>query len=316
MKIDPRHLEMLAAIVEHGGLSEGADRLGRSQPSVSRTLSDLEKRLGQPLFEPGKRPLQPTELGQMLAVHGAEIAAAASAASKSYAAYRQGRSGIVRIGGTPFFMDGVLSSFLADFQMQSPELRIDQSYAYSDELFRNLENGAIDLAICPVDPAKAPHGLKIEKILPGRNVIAGRKGHPLFRRRSPTLDDLRGFTWIAPPSGSPLFDDLSNALAGLGVDDFKIVFTGGSLSSVLNFLSNSDTLTVLPISVVFAQRRQYDVQAARIRIDHPSRDLSVVEKASVTPTPAARRLRRHVVTAFRTMSKSLEHHETNSLWKE
>ena len=307
---------MLSAIVEHGGLSEGADHLGRSQPSVSRTLSDLEKRLGQPLFEPGKRPLQPTELGRMLAAHGAEVAAATRAASKSFDAYRQGRSGIVRIGGTPFFMDGVLSSILADFQMQSPELRIDQSYAYSGDLFRSLENGAIDLAICPVDPKSAPEGLRVQKILPGRNVIAGRKSHPLFRRRSPTLDDLRGFTWIAPPSGSPLFDDLSNALAGLGVDDFKIVFTGGSLSSVLNFLSNSDTLTVLPISVVFAQRRQFDVQAARIRINHPSRDLSIVENASASPTPAARRLRRHVVSAFRSMSQSLAHHETNSLWKD
>ena len=89
---------MLAAIVETGGLSEGADRLGRSQPSVSRTLSDLEKRLGQPLFEPGRRPLQPTELGQMLALHGAEIASAANAASRSFDAYRQGRSGVVRIG--------------------------------------------------------------------------------------------------------------------------------------------------------------------------------------------------------------------------
>ena len=307
---------MLSAIVDQGGLSEGATLLGRSQPSVSRTLADLEKRLGQALFEPGKRPLQPTELGRMLAGHGADIAAATSAASTSFEAYRQGRSGVVRIGGTPFFMDGVLSAILADFQMQSPELRIDQSYAYRDALFRSLENGSIDLAICPVDPATALDGMTVQRILPGRNVIAGRKGHPLFRRRSPTLDDLRGFTWIAPPSGSPLFDDLTNTLEGLGVGDFKIVFTGGSLSSVLNFLTNSDTLTVLPISVVFALRRQYDVQAARIRINHPTRDLSIIESASALKTPAVKRLRRHLVTAFRTMSQNLAHHETNSLWKE
>lgn len=316
MKIDPRHLEMLAAIVDHGGLSEGAEQLGRTQPSVSRTLTDLEKRLGQPLFEPRKRPLQPTELGRMLAAHGAEIAKASAAASESFETYREGRSGVVRIGGTPFFMDGVLSPVLADFQMQRPELRIDQSYAYRDDLFRSLDNGAIDLAICPIDAETAPAGYKVEKILPGRNVIAGRKGHPLFRLRSPTIDDLRGFTWIAPPTGSPLFEDLSNALAGLGVNDFKIVFTGGSLSSVLNFLANSDTLTVLPISVVFAQRHQFDVQAARIRINHPTRDLSIIEKSAASPTPAAKRLRRHVLAAFRTMAQSLAHHETNSLWKE
>ncbi|MEO1746662.1 MAG: LysR family transcriptional regulator, partial [Pseudomonadota bacterium] len=37
MKMDPRHLEILAAIVDEGGLTEGAVALGKTQPSVSRT---------------------------------------------------------------------------------------------------------------------------------------------------------------------------------------------------------------------------------------------------------------------------------------
>ncbi|MEM6422898.1 MAG: LysR family transcriptional regulator, partial [Pseudomonadota bacterium] len=45
MRIDPSHLEMLYAIVERGGLTEGAELLGKSQPSVSRSLSMLEERL-------------------------------------------------------------------------------------------------------------------------------------------------------------------------------------------------------------------------------------------------------------------------------
>ena len=61
MKIDPRHLEMLAAIVDHGGVTEGANALGKTQPSVSRSESELEKRLGVELFESNKRPLRPTE---------------------------------------------------------------------------------------------------------------------------------------------------------------------------------------------------------------------------------------------------------------
>ena len=62
MKIDPRHLELLAAIVDHGGLTEGAAALGKSQPSASRSLRNLEARLSMALFVPGRRPLQPTEL--------------------------------------------------------------------------------------------------------------------------------------------------------------------------------------------------------------------------------------------------------------
>ena len=39
MKLDSEHLEILAMVVERGGLTEGAEALGKSQPSVSRTMA-------------------------------------------------------------------------------------------------------------------------------------------------------------------------------------------------------------------------------------------------------------------------------------
>lgn len=315
MKIDPRHLEMLSAIVEKGGLSEGAAYLGRSQPSVSRTLADLESRLGRPLFEPGRRPLAPTELGRMLAAHGADVARAGRAASAALSAWRQGRSGGVRLAGTPFFMDGVISTLLPDFQRQNPAVMIDQSYGYGEDLYRDLSQDLIDLAVCPVATDQPPQGLAVAKLMPGRNVIVGRGAHPLFRKRSPTLDDLRGCVWIAPPRESPLYSDLAMALAGLGVENARFAYSGGSLSSVLNFLISSDTLTVLPFSVVFVQRRQFDLRAARIRINHPARDLCLVENPAAESSPAVDRLKRHIATTFATLARTLAHHETNSLWK-
>ena len=67
MKIDERHLIQLAAVVKTGGVTEGAALLGLAQSAVSRTLSMLEKRVGEPLFIKGRRPLQPTAFGLALA---------------------------------------------------------------------------------------------------------------------------------------------------------------------------------------------------------------------------------------------------------
>ena len=49
MKIDPRHLEIISAIVDEGGLTEGAEALGKSQPSLSRSIALLEARIGGPV---------------------------------------------------------------------------------------------------------------------------------------------------------------------------------------------------------------------------------------------------------------------------
>ena len=147
MKLDPRHLEMLFAIVDRGGLTEGADMLGKSQPSLSRSLAMLEQRVGAALFEPGKRPLQPTELGQALAMEGRKVYLAGHESRAVLERFRQGRSGAVRMAGTPVFLDGVISNMVAGFQSQNPDVRIDQSYGYLADLLPKLEDGTLDLAI-------------------------------------------------------------------------------------------------------------------------------------------------------------------------
>ncbi|MIL10253.1 LysR family transcriptional regulator, partial [Salmonella enterica subsp. enterica] len=63
MKLDERHLVQLAAVVQAGGVTEGAALIGMTQPALSRTLAVLEQRIGEALFVRGKRPLQPTPLG-------------------------------------------------------------------------------------------------------------------------------------------------------------------------------------------------------------------------------------------------------------
>ena len=117
MKIDPRHLEILAAIVDHGGLTEGALALGESQPSVSRSLSILEDRLGIALFQAKRRPLQPTEFCLRLAEEGRIIRAAGATASTVVQQFKGGLRGAVRVAGSPYFIDGVVSPIIASLSL-------------------------------------------------------------------------------------------------------------------------------------------------------------------------------------------------------
>lgn len=315
MKIDPRHLRILAAIVDSGGLTDGAASLGKSQPSVSRTLSDLESRLGARLFEKGKRPLRPTELCLALAAEGRAIAEATAQAEQAVASYTGGKSGTARVAGTPIFMDGVISSMIAGFQAAYPNVRIDQSYGYPVELFDQLASGAVDLAICPLKPDQIPDHHRFQAILPGRNVIACAPGHPLARRSSLKLADIAPFPWIAPPAGSPLYEDLRNVLAGIGISDFKVSFSGGSLASIMNVLAGSNAMTVLPHSVVFMQKHLKTLQALPIRIEHPERQLGLLTRNDRPERPAVRRFRQHLEKQFASLSMSILEHERNALWR-
>jgi DNA-binding transcriptional LysR family regulator len=315
MKLDPRHLEILAAIVDHGGLTEGAEALGKSQPSVSRTLSQLEARIGAPLFKPGRRPLQPTELGLALAEHGRAVLKANRTASELVDSYRSGHSGLVRVGGTPIFMDGVIAPMIARFQQAHPDVRVDQSYGYADDLIDRLRTGTLDVAILPLQPVRVPRDLNFQPILPGLNVIACREGHPLARRKLLTPTDIAKYPWIAPPADSPLYKDLRQALTNIGATDFRISFSGGSLSSVLSVLTESDSLTVLPYSVVFMMKGRNTVTALSLEIGHPDRHLGLLAMNHALQNPAARRFRSFVILQFDSLSRRILQHQKDQLWR-
>lgn len=315
MKFDPRHLEIVAAIVDSGGLTEGAEALGKSQPSVSRTVSMLEARVGSRLFEKNKRPLQPTELCLALASEGRKVLAANQAASDVVRRYLDGRAGMVRVGGSPIFMDGVISSMIAEFQTGHPNVRIDQSYDYAPELMRKLEARTLDIAICPMKLDTIPDGFVFEDILPGRNVIACGATHPLANRTSVRLSDIAPYPWIAPPTDSPLYEDLRSVLSSIGIHDFRVSFSGGSLTSIVNILERSDALTVLPYSVVFTLRRQKALSALSVKIGHPVRNLGLLTRADTVLAPSVRRFNQFIVREFTTLSGTILRHEQNALWR-
>ena len=93
--------------------------------------------------------------------------------------------------------------------------------------------GVLDLAICPLRPGDLPDGLQFDTMLPGRNVIAAREGHPLLHGHAVTAADLQQFPWIAPPANSPLHADLQRVLSTIEAEKIRVSFFGGSLSAVM-----------------------------------------------------------------------------------
>jgi DNA-binding transcriptional LysR family regulator len=315
MLIDPRNLEMLNAIVESGGLTEAAERLGKSQPSVSRSLALLEQRVGTPLFEKGKRPLRPTELCLALAQEGKTVRAATHVASRIIDNYAKGERGLLRIAGSPIFMDGVVVPLLAKFQVQNPHIEIEQSYAYAEETMRHLETGVIDLAVQPLNPDAISEKFEFSELIQGRNVIACGSLHPLAKKKTIKLMDIRDYPWVAPPIESPLYHDLRTTLVSIGVQDFKVSFSGGSLTSIITILAQTDALTILPYSVVFLTQKQLPVHPLAIRIQHPERSLGTLQHRATLARPSTIRFKKFIEKEFRVLKSTIQSRGTASTWR-
>lgn len=315
MKFDEKHLAQLAAVVESGGVTEGANLLGMTQSAVSRTLSTMEKRLGEPLFLPGRRPLIPTLIGRQLAAHGKVILDASRKASETVVGFRAGSIGTVRIGGVPFFMDAFISRMIGRFQITEPDIRVDQSYGNVPELYAGLKSGQLDLAICPIGLVQSGSGIDFTEILPGRNVIAASTRHPLLKKQRLTSADLIDYPWISPLPGSPLVSDLHSILLSIGMREVEVRYSGGNLLSVMNYLQETKALTVLPQSVVFAYKSLGQIQTVPIKIPQPERALGIMQMSQAPRLPATDNLRRFILAGFEDLKTLIFRHENEVVWR-
>lgn len=295
-------------------MTEGAALLGLTQPALSRSVAELEKRVGEPVFKPGRRPLEPTPLGRQLAAQGVVILAAGRTASKIIQGFHGGMAGLVRVGSVPFFADALISTMIAEFRRESTDIRVDLSYGYLPELKAALLADQIDLAIVPVAASNKMADFEFEAFLPARNIVACRSDHPLLRKRGPTAMDLLDYPWIEPPGGSPLLGDMHAVLLSFGLTEAKVSFSGGSLFSVLTYLRETNALTILPHSVVFALGRDSRITVLPVRIARGERTLGVLRARGAATVPATNRFAKFIAGQFKDLQHAIMRHENSIAW--
>jgi len=315
MRIDPKHLNALAEIVDCGGFTDAAAAMGTTQPALSRVVKHLEARVGEPLFVRTRKPIELTAMGRALVEQGRSIREAAARATDSIQRIQSGNEAELRIGGTPFFIDGFVSGLIAEFQRDHPRITVQLSYGYSDDLVSGLLGGKLDAALCPVNVVDPDVDVEFMPLIEGRNVVACRVGHPLLEKRRLTARDLIAYPWVEPPPRSPLATDLKNALISIGAERIRIAFSGGGLGSVISYLTHSDSLAVLPHTVVFEMRKQNTITALPYEIPHPSRSLSLVRARGHVMSRAEERFYAHIQESVAQLRDLIRRHENIVVWK-
>jgi DNA-binding transcriptional LysR family regulator len=247
MKLDPRHLVQLAVILDSGTLRMAAERLGTTQPALSRTIALMEERLGAPLFERRRRPLTPTVIGTELAAFGRTVRGAVDQADGLSKQILAGQYGSIRLGAPPFMCDNLLSRMIGEFSKTRPHVRVVLSAHYFPALVQEILHHRVDMMIGPFELVERQSGLAIERIVRGRTIIVCRMGHRLLKKKPVSLSDLERATWIGHSQESMLAIDMRATLAEIGVNHLNVVFESNSAGGVLSIIRESDYLTVLPL---------------------------------------------------------------------
>lgn len=115
MLVDPRHLVQLYTIVEVGSFVAAAERLGLTQPGLSRNIRILEARIGVKLLNRGKHGATPTDEGKVLAAYGRTLRELTQQAATIGTSVQRGEIGELRVGASFTIANGLIAEPVSRF---------------------------------------------------------------------------------------------------------------------------------------------------------------------------------------------------------
>ncbi len=208
-----RHIRTFMDIAAKGSLSDVARAQGMTQPALSRTLSELETLLGQPLFLREKRRLVLTEAGIAFRSHAnlglQELDAAAAALTAGAAA------GAIRVGVLPSAATSFFPRVALQFGKSAPEMLLKVETGPHFYLTGLLRRGEIDLMIGRLPAGDDMAGLIFEHLYEDDIVLVCRAGHPQAGLAASAV--LPDAALILPPEGAVIRRAVDDYLASLGL---------------------------------------------------------------------------------------------------
>ncbi|HEL2200645.1 TPA: LysR family transcriptional regulator [Streptococcus suis] len=277
--MDIRVLTYFIAIVQTGSISNAAQSLHITQPTLSRQIKELEQELDTILFYRGSREIQLTEAGQYLYNRALEIT---SLVKKTEDTLRPTEmiSGDLYIGAAESQSLEPIARAIASLTSQYPNTRVHIQSGNADHILEQLQDGIQDVGI-----TFGRYSTKKFDSLPLLNRdswgILVPRFHPLASKEELVLSDVLAYPLIV--SSQSNVD--KSIFAGLS--DYRIVAT-------YNLLYNASLLVKAGVGIALCLDgivdTSYDGSGLFFRPLDLSRDsLQLLWKKGVVLSPIAKR---------------------------
>ena len=195
--ITPRQLEAFHAVMERGTVTAAAERLGVSQPAVSKILAGLELEIGYPLFTRIKRRLAPTSEARLLAEEATRLYRGLEQVSDVAREIRDLQVGDLHIYSTYSLGRTVLPDVLARFLKRHSKARVIFHVRSSTYINRKMVDQQLDLGFSMM-PFDHP-SIVTEELSRAPAVCVLPGDHRLARRKVIRPADLRGECFVSFP---------------------------------------------------------------------------------------------------------------------
>jgi len=238
------HLECLVAIVDHGGVRKAAIALDRSPTAVSKSMRELELKVGISLFERHPQGTMPTAAGAILLAHARQVLRQLQRAGEEVMHLGRNIGGTVRMAVTPWLLQSVLPAAIREYRVLRPDVKLFISEHLGDE-YAAVRSGDLHFALGLVPDTSQQGTLETRKLFSYTYAVVGRLGHPAANTRR--LAELKGYDWLLSGRSVEQFSlVLRDFFTSIRRDKAERHHVSRSLQAALAIVRATDMLTIVP----------------------------------------------------------------------
>jgi DNA-binding transcriptional LysR family regulator len=272
------------AVADKGSLRAASRHLGLAQSAITRSIRQLERELGAPLFERRKRGTVLTPMGSLF-LRRARIAAAELGRAREEIQQHQGGvegSVVACLSTVPHI--ALLPHAVGAFRKRYPgvNLHIVEGVVFA-AVESKLKEGSIDFYVGLVPDQRPDPEFILEKLFDNTRVVMGRRGHPLARARS--LGDLVHAEWVS--AGDRAEQELAAVFREHGLQPPRHNALGDSALSLIVLIAYTDMLAILPRQWADFPPVGSVLQKIDVKETIPAPAVALIRRADMPLTPAA-----------------------------
>jgi len=243
-----QQLRYFIAVADSGKFTAAARDLHVAQPSISKQLRKLEDELGAALLERRRTGVVLTDAGAILLPWAKRMLADLDGARSEVAGLATLEGGRLSVGATPSLSTVLLPRVLAAFHAEHPGITLSVVEAGSRDLVDRLAAGDLDLALV-ILPVPREELFETAPLIREELVLAVAKDHPLARRKTVKVADLRGVPLVMFREG---YDLRSATITACEQAGFHPTFAveGAEMDGVLRMAAAGVGVAVVPRMVV------------------------------------------------------------------
>ena len=228
---DLESLRLLVLVDELGSMGKAAATLGIAQPSASKRLSTLERRLGLVLVDRTRRGSALTPSGRVVCGWAQRVLSELDGLLTGAEALRTRRDAELRVAASMTIAEHLVPAWIGELRKSEPGLYVGLRVTNSVNVGELVRDGEVDVGF--VESPSAPGGLSTRRVATDRLVVVVAPSHPFARRRRPlSTAELAQEGLVVREPGSGTRETLEQALHRADVGELTPLVELGSAAAV------------------------------------------------------------------------------------